>query len=177
MFSMNQKVVYPGYGVAQISRIFEKKFGTQSSMFCELKFFNQDMTVMVPMEKAIDIGIRPLSSAAYINRVLSSIPVKKNEMQELILSINWNKRSKGYQNRLKTGSLEDTFGIYSDLMLLSLTKTLSFGEKNLLQKTEILLVEEISAAENIEVGKAIEYLRSFFNKSHGSSYSSSHQMI
>ena len=161
MFSLNQKVVYPGYGVAYISRIFEKKFGIQSFQFCELKFLSLDMTVMVPMDKAVEMGIRQLSSISHIDAIFSSVSPRKVDPNELV-TVNWNKRSKGYTNRLKSGSLEDTYSIYSDLVALSRTKALSFGEASLLQKTEALLVEEIAAVKNFDQGKAVEFLRSFF---------------
>ena len=163
MFSLQQKVVYPGHGVAQISRIFEKRFGTDKAVFCELKFLKKDMTVMVPMDRAHEVGIRPLSSTDTILLMLEtfSVPARKIDQQELTAS-NWNRRNKEYQNKLRTGSLKDISEIYRDLKNISRYKELSFGEKNLLIKTEALLVEEISAAEQLQENEAIERLRSFF---------------
>jgi len=163
MFSLQQKVVYPGHGVAQISRIFEKKFGTMKSLFCELKFLKKDMTVMVPMDRAHEVGIRALSSSEHIVTMLAAltVPARKIDQQELTAS-NWNRRNKEYQNKLRTGSLKDISEIYRDLKHISRYKELSFGEKNLLSKAEDLLVEEISAADNIQEDSAIERLRSFF---------------
>lgn len=163
MFSLHQKVVYPGHGVAQVTKIFEKEFGTQKITFFELSFLNKDMTVMVPMEKAFDVGIRVLSSRKLISEILDTLttPDKKIENLELTAS-NWNRRNKEYQNKLRTGSLKDISEIYRDLKYIGCYKELSFGEKNLLNKTELLLVEEISAAEGLTEEKAIERLRSFF---------------
>jgi CarD family transcriptional regulator len=163
MFSLHQKVVYPGHGVAQINRIFEKKIGNNVSVLLELKFLHKDMTVMVPMDKANEVGIRPLASGDSINKILSNClqSPKKIDIHELSAS-NWNRRNKDYQNKLRTGSLEAISSIYSDLKAIACQKELSFGEKTLLQKTETLLVEEISASNNMEEEKAIEQLRSFF---------------
>ncbi len=160
MFSLGQKVVYPSYGVAHVSRIFQKEFGAQVVIFCELKFLSLDMTVMVPMDKAKEMGIRILSSSLHIDTVFSSVVPREIDPCEIV-SVNWNKRSKGYANKLKSGSLEDTFSIYYDLMYLSKTKQLSFGEATLLQKTETLLVEEIAAVKNYDNARATEYVRSF----------------
>lgn len=163
MFSLEQKVVYPGHGVAQITRIFERKAGSHVTMFCELKFLSKDMTVMVPMDRADEVGIRPLSSTKHINALLEALTNSDYtvDKQELTAS-NWNRRNKEYQNKLRTGSLKDISEIYRDLKYIAKHKELSFGEKNLLNKTESLLVEEISAAEQLEEDKAIERLRSFF---------------
>lgn len=171
MFSLEQKVVYPGHGVAEVCRIFEKTFGTTRTTFCELKFLSKDMTVMVPMDKADEVGIRALSSMKSISTMLENLttPARKIDRQELTAS-NWNRRNKEYQNKLRTGSLKDISEIYSDLKYISKHKELSFGEKSLLSKTESLLVEEISAAEQLEEDKAIERLRSFFVPSMAQSY-------
>lgn len=163
VFSSHQKVVYPGHGVAEISRIFEKKIGNHVSILLELKFLHKDMTVMVPMDKTNEVGIRPLTSGDSINKILSNClqAPRKIDIHELSAS-NWNRRNKDYQNKLRTGSLEAISSIYSDLKAISCYKELSFGEKTLLQKTETLLVEEISASNNMEEEKAVEQLRSFF---------------
>lgn len=162
-FSLNQKVVYPGYGVAQIVRIFEKNVASSSITFCELKFLNKNMTVMVPLDSAHEVGIRPLSSHDLIKDIftLLTIPARKIVDQELSAST-WNRRNKEYQNKLKTGSLRDISDIYKDLKYISQFKELSFGEKTLLTKAEMLLAEEISAAETITEEKVIEQLRSPF---------------
>ena len=163
MFSLHQKVVYPGHGVAKIHRIFEKKIGIHLSVLLELKFLHKDMTVMVPMDKADEVGIRPLTSCNSIDIILSRCvqAPRKIDIHELSAS-NWNRRNKDYQNKLRTGSLEAISAIYSDLKAISCHKELYFGEKTLLQKTETLLVEEISASREVEEEKAIEQLRSFF---------------
>ncbi len=162
MFSLNQKVVYPGHGVAKVVKIFEKKFSDQIATLCELKFTNKDMTVMVAMDKFEEIGIRRLSSSEHIHDVFSSFikPARRIKDQDFYTS-NWNRRNKEYQNKLKTGSLKNISEVYLDLKNLSIEKELSFGEKNLLQKTELLLIEEISAVEDLDVVTAMERLRLF----------------
>lgn len=162
MFSLNDKVVYPGYGVAYICRVFEKNIGLQKIIFYELKFQNKDMTIMVPQDKAEEVGVRSLSSVASISSMLEGLarPARHLKTAESTAS-NWNKRNKEYQSKLRTGSLKDISEIYRDLKYISRYKELSFGEKSLLLKTEALLVEEISAAEQLGEDKVIEKLRSY----------------
>jgi len=166
MVFLNQKVVYPGHGVAQVVKIFEKRISDNIITLCELKFLNKGMTVMVSVDKFEDVGIRPLSSSEHISEVFTSfiLPAKRLKDQEFYSS-NWNRRNKDYQNKLKTGSLKSISEVYLDLKSLSLQKELSFGEKNLLQKTEALLIEEISAIEALDEVAAIERLRFFCGSS------------
>ncbi len=164
MFRLNEKVVYPGHGVAYIHRIIEKNVGGTTAAFYELKFLHKDMTVLVPTGNAEAVGIRQLSSAEVINNALKIIsePAKKIHAYEFTAS-NWNKRNKEYQSKLRTGNLRDLSEIYRDLCYIATQKELSFGEKSLLQQTESLLVEEIAIVQQLGEEKATEQLRLLFN--------------
>ena len=162
MFSLNDKVVYPGYGVAVICKVFTRTVGTNSIIFYELKFHNKDMTVMVPKDRIEEVGIRPLSSINYIDDMLKSIALPAKSIKTEVIGSNWNKRNKEYQLKLNTGSLKDISEIYRDLKYISRMKELSFGEKNLLVKAEHLLAEEISAAQQVDEDMAVQKLRSLF---------------
>lgn len=164
MFGLHDKVVYPGHGVAKISRIVEKMVAGKQASFYELKFLNKDMTVLIPVENTDGIGLRPLSSTNRIDNIFKILaqPAKKIKHYELLAN-NWNKRNKEYQLKLRTGNIEEISEIYKDLKHISQQKELSFGEKNLLNQTENLLAEEISIVRKLEADKTIEYLRSMFN--------------
>lgn len=160
MYSVNEKVVYPGHGVAVVQQIVEKVVGGRVTKFFELHLLHKDMTVLVPVNNAEAAGIRPLSSQESINAVFDILakPAKKITDQELVGN-NWNKRNKEYQFKLRSGDLVEICKIYRDLKGIAQEKELSFGERLLLQQTEALLVEEISAVENLGEEKALERLR------------------
>lgn len=165
MFSLRAKVVYPGHGVAEISRIVERTVGTSTVSFYELKFLNKDATVLVPMNNASSVGIRNLSSTQNIEcalRVLTE-PARFTRNHEFSAS-NWNKRNKDYQTKIRTGDLMSLSQIYRDLKFIETQKELSFGEKTLLQEIEKLLVEEISLVQKSQPDKAVEQLRSLCSR-------------
>lgn len=159
MFARNEKVVYPGHGVAVISAVIEKKIAGRVLQFFELRFLNKDMTVLVPTDNAIAVGIRALSSAEYINDIFKvlSQPVMIKQLDAAVS--NWNKRNKEYQGKLRTGNLLEISAIYRDLRHIEVNKELSFGEKSLLQQTESLLVEEISIVKKIDIADATQHLK------------------
>ena len=167
MFSLREKVVYPGHGVAQINRIVEKQVAGNTTTYYELTFINKDVTVLVPTKNAVSVGIRHLSSSESVGDVFKilSEPAKRINHYEFTAS-NWNKRNKEYQLKLRTGNLRELSEIYRDLRFIETQKELSFGEKNLLSQTELLLVEEISLVQKIEQNKAIEQLRSLCASNH-----------
>ncbi len=161
MFCLNEKVVYPGHGVARINRLVKKQISDQEVTFYELTFLSKEVTVLVPTNNIELIGLRALSALNEIQDAFDSLKlsIKKSAKCELSAT-NWNKRNKEYQIKLRSGSLLDLLEIYKDLRYLSSYKELSFGEKNLLQQTETLLIEEISLVESTSYEKTVERLRS-----------------
>lgn len=161
MFRLNEKVVYPGHGVAQINNFIKKNVGGRESTFYELTFLSKDMTILVPTNNAEGVGIRPLSTNEHIKDVFEILtsPARRISHYEFTAS-NWNKRNKEYQSKLRTGRLKDLSEIYRDLHHIALQKELSFGEKNLLHQTESLLVEELSLVQEVGQEKALSQLRS-----------------
>lgn len=160
MFCLNEKVVYPGHGVAEVKRIITKTISASEVSFYELSFTEKDITILVPTNNAEAIGIRKVSSNEHIKaafKILSKIDKKTLNLD--FSTSNWNKRNKEFQKKLSTGNLEELIEIYRDLKCIELKKSLSFGEKSLLQQTEYLLVEEISTVENCSIDNAIENLR------------------
>lgn len=161
MFLRNEKVVYPGHGVAHINRIIEKKIAGNTVNFLELTFLNKDMTILVPVSNAQEVGMRPLSSAKHVNDLFEILARSDDGESSIeLITTNWNKRNKEYQGKLRTGSLCGICEIYRDLRKLGIYKELSFGEKALLAQTESLLVEEIALVKNMAEDKVIERLRS-----------------
>lgn len=163
MFSQDEKIVYPGHGVAKIHRVLERKVGGKVARFYELQFLNKDMTILVPVDNIESIGIRKLSTQKDIGKLFKifSDPVRPHQNE---VALNWNKRNKEYQGKIRSGNLKDIGEIYRDLRLIERHKELSFGEKNLLQQTEMLLAEEIALAYNIESEVATNQLRDLAQK-------------
>jgi len=60
----------------------------------------------------------------------------------------WNRRYREYMGKIKTGSLHEIAKVLRDLSILKCDKTLSFGERKMLDTARNLLVKEISVAMN-----------------------------
>lgn len=163
MFSLNEKVVYPGHGVAKINRVIEKVVGGHLTSFFELKFLDSEMTILVPVKNLSSVGVRKVSSDEIIKELFQKLskPLANQAGSECIAycGSNWGKRLKKYQGKISSGDPLKICDIYRDLTFLSTTKDLSFGEKSLLQKIEHLLVQEISVVTRINKDQALAQLR------------------
>ncbi len=163
MFSLNEKVVYPGYGVARINRVIEKRVGSHLTSFFELIFLDSSMTILVPVKNLSSVGVRKVSSDDTVKAIFKRLsePVASSTQVGYTISYgsNWGKRYKKYQGKIKTGDLLKICDIYRDLNFLTIKKELSFGEKNLLKQIEHLLAQEISIVTSIDEKQALAELR------------------
>ena len=160
MFSQGDKVVYPGHGVARVRRVLEKMVAGKTSQFFELELLKKEMVVLVPIENAREVGIRRLSTRKGIEDVLELVaqPVLLSSQDSYVM--NWNKRNREYLGKIRSGNLLEIGEIYRNLKHISGHKELSFGEKNLLHQTELLLAEEISIVNEVIPEFATQQLRS-----------------
>lgn len=163
MFNLDDRVVYPGHGVAKISRIITKLVGGRDASFYELKFINKDMTILVPTDCCSQTGMRSLSSTDKIDSIFKFLAQPAKLLGPIEMYSNWKQRNKEYQSRLRTGILEEVSKIYRELKYIEQQKGLSFCEKTLLSQTEMLLAEEIALVSKFGEDKAIAQLRAVFN--------------
>lgn len=165
MFSVNERVIYPGYGVAIIHNIIEKTIAGTVARFYELSFLSRDVTILVPVANADTVGIRALSGEDCLEDVygVMMLPPREAPHHEFTAS-SWNRRSKEYQAKLRMGGIRDLAEIYRDLRAAEGYKELSFGEKQLLQQAEELLVQELSVVYTIPEEVMAQKLRDFCKK-------------
>ena len=56
----------------------------------------------------------------------------------------WNRRFRGFMDKIKTGSVYDVAEVMRDLSRLKAEKALSFGERRMLETARALIVKEIA---------------------------------
>ncbi len=166
MFKLNDKVVYPGHGVAVVEEIVEKQVAGKAISFMKLVFLFKDMTILVPTYNVEAIGIRKPSDQDVIDLVIDELRRKPERRLESIdfTPSGWNRRNKDYQARIQSGKLLDIAKIYRDLMYVAQQKDLSFGERTLLQITEELIAQEMQVIKNLNRELVIQELRTPFKQ-------------
>ena len=91
MYNVNDKVVYPGHGVAIINKLIEKQVANQTISFFELSFLSKEITVMVPVSNLTTLGLRPLATQKEIKIIEAKLAKTQKELdkylKELGLSI------------------------------------------------------------------------------------------
>ena len=149
-FQIDQKIVYPSQGVGKITEIFEKIFRGTPMMYYKIYIEASDMIVMVPVEKAEELGISSIVSSEEAEKALNSL----SDDFEPITS-DWKLRYQMNLDLLKKGTIADIAAIVRCLYNRSKVKELPILERKLYDQAKKLLEDEISIAMGIDV-KEIE---------------------
>lgn len=140
-FAVNQEVVYPLQGVGQIKNIKERIFKGNPVLYYEIYLSVSDMTIMVPVTKAEDLGIRAIVSQSDANQALAVI----SEEYEPV-SGDWKMRYQMNLDLLKQGSVIDIATVVKTLYHRSKVKELPILERKLFDTALKILVDEVSSA-------------------------------
>lgn len=140
-FRINQKIVYPSQGVGKITDISEQLFKNQKLMYYKIYIEASDMIVMVPVERAQELGIRAIVPAKEADKALNLL----SEDFEPITS-DWKLRYQMNLDLLKKGSIADIATIVRCLYNRSKVKELPILERKLYDSARKLLEDEIAFA-------------------------------
>jgi CarD family transcriptional regulator len=141
-FQVGDKVVYPGHGVAEITKIEHREISGSQQKFYVLRVLGKEVTLMVPMANADSVGLRSIIGAPEVEEVYEVL----RKRGEKISTATWNRRYREYMEKIRTGSLAEIATVLRDLCLLRSDKDLSYGERNMLETARGLLVQELALA-------------------------------
>ncbi|MCC7536982.1 MAG: CarD family transcriptional regulator [Deltaproteobacteria bacterium] len=150
-FKVGDKAVYPAQGVAEVISIDERDIAGNRQQFYVLRILDTDRKIMVPVANAANVGLRPPISEEEIREIFEILREKTIAFDNQT----WNRRYRGFMDKIKTGSIFDVAEVMRDLYRLKTSKSLSFGEKRMLETARNLIVKEIAVAR----GKTEEVVR------------------
>jgi CarD family transcriptional regulator len=141
-FKVGDKAVYPAQGVAEVVSIEEKDIAGNRQKFYVLRILDTDRKIMVPVNNASNVGLRPPISEQEIREIFEIL----RERTIAFDNQTWNRRYRGFMDKIKTGSVFDVAEVMRDLYRLKAEKSLSFGERRMLETARSLIVKEIAVA-------------------------------
>jgi len=139
LFKASQEVVYPTQGVGRVEKIEEKVFKGKTILYYEIYLEVSDMTVMVPVDKAVELGLRAIVSPAESKKALDII-TKEYEP----VPTDWKMRYQMNVDLLKKGEITDIATVVTTLYHRSKIKELPILERKLYDSALKLLIDEIS---------------------------------
>jgi CarD family transcriptional regulator len=157
MFDLGDHVVCPGHGVGQVCSVETKELNGEMKSFYIIKVVSNGMKVMIPVES--NEGVRALIPETEINGVFELLKDQNVKVDQST----WNRRHREYTLKVKTGSLLEIADVLRQLLLLKMTKKLSFGERKMLDQCKELIVKEIALSSGTPEGKISEKIDSLYS--------------
>ncbi len=156
-FEIGDYAVCPGHGVGQVIDLETKELSGEAMSFYMIKILANGMTVMVPTSS--ENGARHLVGDREISQVYDLL---KDHDVELDTST-WNRRYRDYMLKIKTGSIIEIADVLRALFLLKARKSLSFGEKKMLEQCRDFVAQEIAITTKEEQKKINSEIEECFN--------------
>jgi len=157
-FKVGEKVVYPAHGVGVIGAIQTRVVSGSERKFYMLRILDSDMTIMIPTENVVAVGLRRIIDKDMVAKVYKILRTKKVEIDQQT----WNRRYREYTEKIKTGSVLEIAKVLRDLFVLKGDKELSFGERKMLDTARNLLVKELAIAKSHSEEKIMDELKTIF---------------
>lgn len=138
MFNIGDKVVYPMHGAGVIDNIEEKEILGEKKKYYIMRMPIGDMKVMIPVDNIADIGIREIITEDGLEEVITILEGDKTKMPQ-----NWNRRYRKNMERIKSGDIFEIAAVVRNLTLRDEERTLSTGERKMLNEARQMLVSEL----------------------------------
>ncbi|MBL8679434.1 MAG: CarD family transcriptional regulator [Myxococcales bacterium] len=157
-FKVGDKAVYPAQGVTEVVSIEERDIAGSRQRFYVLRILDSDKRIMVPVKNATAVGLRSIVSEDEVLEIFEIL----RERNVAFDNQTWNRRYRGFMDKIKTGSIYDVAEVLRDLYRLKVEKSLSFGERRMLETARALIVKEIAVARTWSEEQTISEIESIF---------------
>ena len=142
-FRPNEYVVYPAHGVGQIISIEEQQIAGISLELFVISFDKDKMTLRVPTNKAVQIGMRSLSSPDVILKAMTTLKGKAKVKRAM-----WSRRAQEYEQKINSGDLIAIAEVVRDLHRNDDQREQSYSERQLYEAALERLTREVAAVDN-----------------------------
>lgn len=149
-YAKGDKVVHPQHGAATVLKKIKQDFNGEKTDYYILDIATEQLTVMVPFEKAEDL-IRPVISKTKSREVLKSL---KEEPEEA--GSNWSRWYKVLTEKMTSGDIFQVAQVVRDLSYAQQTKGISPALKRMLSKARTTLSSEIAFSLQVDEDEAIK---------------------
>ncbi len=152
-FKTGDKVVYPHHGAATIVKREKIEFGGERQDYYVLEVATDQLIVRVPVDKALDLGVRPVISTTVAKKVFSTF---RDDPQEA--GSNWSRWYKLLTEKINSGDIFQVAEVVRDLTYAQQVKGISPALKRMLAKARLIIVSELGFALKLDEEEAVRRL-------------------
>jgi CarD family transcriptional regulator len=150
IFNVNDYVVYPAHGVGKLLAIEIHDIAGQKVELFVINFDKDRMTLRLPIQKAKNAGLRPISSKDEFETVLQILTVKSKPRRLM-----WSRRAQEYENKINSGNPASIAEVVRDLFRGQTDADQSYSERQIYQAAIDRLARELAAIEAIGENDAV----------------------
>ena len=144
-FNKGDFVVYPTHGVGRILGTEANVIGDDNVEMLVVRFEQDRMTLRVPVEKVISLGLRTLSSRKQMDEAITTLKGKARIRRDM-----WSKRAKQYDDKIRSGNPVSIAEVVRDLRKKSHQTEQSYSERQMYQAALERLARELAAIDQID---------------------------
>lgn len=137
------------HGAGVIKAIEEKEVLGVKQSYYMIHLTVNNMKVMIPVDKASDIGIRLAVDPVTLEDIL-----KDDVEEKMDPSLPWYQRQRVYMDKIKTGDIHDAIDVIRDISNRNKDKPLSSGEKGVWTLASQILISEMALVNDISEDQA-----------------------
>ena len=160
MFDVGDKVFYPQHGAGIVTDRQVKAVLGAEREYLTIRVLASDMTVMVPVDRAEDAGLRRVVGPAEVEEIM----VVLRSPTTPALDGSWAHRFRHNLDRMRSGDVMELAGVIRHLVGRSGEKPLSAGEKQMLAKAKTVLASELMFALDLSEEDARAHLDDVLNE-------------
>ncbi|MBT0958726.1 CarD family transcriptional regulator [Alphaproteobacteria bacterium KMM 3653] len=138
-FRPNEFVVYPAHGVGQVVSIEEQDVAGITLELFVVSFEKDKMTLRVPTNKAIEVGMRSLSSPDTVTLAMKTLKGKAKVKRAM-----WSRRAQEYEQKINSGDLIAIAEVVRDLHRTDDQREQSYSERQLYEAALERLTREVA---------------------------------
>ena len=144
-FSGGDWVVYPTHGVGKVTGIEDAEIAGYQLKLIVIQFDKDRMTLRIPVAKAQNSGLRPLSSRDHMNSALKTLKGRSR-----VRRTRWSRRAQEYEAKINSGDPVLIAEVVRDLHRNADQPDQSYSERQIYQAALDRLSRELAAVENLD---------------------------
>jgi CarD family transcriptional regulator len=148
-FKVGDYIVYPMHGVGSVLEITKKNVLGKKKECYSLEMHGSKMKVVIPVDKAKDVGIRGIIPKKDIKKVLNLLMKDEVDTEE-----DWKVRYQNNMNKIKSGSIFEVADVCRNLFKRAYGKELSIMERKLYESAYNLVKTEIALSKGVPQDEA-----------------------
>jgi CarD family transcriptional regulator len=148
-FNTDDYIVYPAHGVGQIVSIDKHEVsGIEIEMFV-ISFDKDKMTLRIPTEKAMSIGLRSVSTPDTVVKAMETLKGRPRVKRAM-----WSRRAQEYEQKINSGDLISIAEVVRDLHRNDEQREQSYSERQLYEAALERLTREVAVVDGVEENMA-----------------------